>query len=255
MKDGVSEDSVVKGSVVLVSGWAMSANILGGLADALKQQGCSIKVMSLADADGESWDELLEALKVLVGDQPAVLAGWSLGGNLCARFAARYPELASGVLTMGSTPCFVAGENWQAGKHPDAYQEFADAVAEDFPATIKGFAPLCAHGSDNRKTQVRALRSAAMWAVEQQETTNWRALLDRLAEDARSEWQKVSCSGVHLLAEGDTLAKPGIAQDLQSLLPQHTVTLLPGSHCIFMDHQDTVTQTLITMLKHDSEGR
>lgn len=232
--------------VILVSGWCMSAEVMSPLAEALVAQGYSVESMSLAEADGESWDALLGALNHKVNGQPTLLVGWSLGGNLCARYAVRYPENVTGLVTMGSTPSFVAAESWPAGKHPDAYQEFANGVAADIQLAMKGFAPICARGSVDLKASIRALRASAKWAVSQD--TDWRVLLDRLAEDARLEWSGVTCPAVHLLAESDPLAKPGIAADLQKLVPSHKVQVLPGSHAIFLDNTDTVVKTIRTML-------
>ena len=60
---------------------------------------------------------------------------------------------------MGSTPSFVAADNWPAGKHPDVYQEFADSVAADIQLAMKGFAPICARGSADLKSQYSVFES------------------------------------------------------------------------------------------------
>ena len=70
----------------------MSAGVMNPLAEALVAQGYNVSSLSLADADGESWDALLSALDRQVNGQPALLVGWSLGGNLCARYTAKHPE-------------------------------------------------------------------------------------------------------------------------------------------------------------------
>ncbi|WP_281646499.1 alpha/beta fold hydrolase [Parendozoicomonas sp. Alg238-R29] len=231
--------------VILVSGWCMSADVMEPLAEALSSQNCNVSSMSLADAAGESWEALLTSLDHLVNSEPAILVGWSLGGNLCARYAAKHPENVVGVVTMGSTPSFVATEDWPAGKHPDAYQEFADGVAADIQLAMKGFVPICARGSTDLKSAIRTLRASAKWALAQQ--TDWRVLLDRLAEDARSEWKKITCLGIHLLAENDPLAKLGIADDLLKLLPAHNIQVLPGSHAIFLDNTNSVVEAVKTI--------
>ncbi len=232
-------------AVVLVSGWAMSADVMTPLAEALVVRGCTVRVMSLADADGESWEALLSALDKQVGEDKCVLVGWSLGGNLCARFAARHPDKVAGLVTMGSTPCFVACDSWPNGKHPDAYQEFADGVAADLSRTLKGFAPICSRGSEHLKDTIRLLATSTKWVLAQ--STDWCKLLDRLVEDARGEWQQVSCPTVHLLAEQDPLAKPATANDLKALLPEHEVRILTGSHVLFLDHKNIVVDIVTGM--------
>ena len=232
--------------IVLVSGWCMSADIMSPLADALIGEDLSVISMSLADARNESWDALLSALDNKVGEQPALLVGWSLGGNLCARYAAQYPDKVVGLVTMGSTPSFVAAEDWPEGKHPDVYQEFVDGVEADIQLAMKGFAPMCTRGSANLKATIRTLRASAQWATAQE--TNWQELLNRLAEDARPEWKNVTCPTVHLLADSDPLAKAAIAGDLKKLAPAHRVQVLSGSHAIFLDHTEVVVQTIRTIL-------
>ncbi len=239
--------------VILISGWAMSADILHPLAEALEAKSHSVESMSLADAEGESWDQLLSALGSQVGSRQVVLVGWSLGGNLGARFAAKHPDKVIGLITMGSTPSFVRADDWPEGKHSDAYQEFADGVAADIQAAMKGFAPVCARGSDDLKAAIRSLRASAKWALSQ--GTDWRVLLDRLSEDARSEWQKVSCPGFHFLAENDPLAKPGIAPSLQVLMPDHVVRVLSGSHAVFLDHTDEVVQAVDALITKKVQGQ
>ncbi|CAM3471312.1 alpha/beta fold hydrolase [Parendozoicomonas haliclonae] len=244
--------STVVDSVVLVSGWAMSAEVLAPLAQALEQSGWQVQAVSLAEAEGSTWEDLYTLLNSKVGQSLPVLVGWSLGGNLCSRFAAKYPDRVSGVVTLGSTPSFIARDGWTQGKHPDAYQQFADGVAANIQGAMKEFAPVCARGSHDLKGTIRALRASAKWALEQ--NTDWCDLLNRLAEDARSEWQQVQCPAVHLLAEQDPLAKASIADDLQALLPGQTVKVLDGSHAIFLDHTDAVVDVVTTVRNKNKEG-
>ena len=232
-------------AVVLVSGWAMSGEVLAPLAEGLRAKGCDVSCLSLADAEDESWESLLQMLDSHICSRRVVLAGWSLGGNLCARYAAQYPANVAGLVTMGSTPCFVSTADWPNGKHPEAYQVFAEGIAADMPVAMKGFAPVCVRGSHDLKRAIRTLRASAKQAMER--TTHWRTLLDRLAEDARSEWKKVRCTAYHFLADQDPLAKPEIAQDLAMLLPTHKVRVLSGSHAIFLDHTETILKTIMAM--------
>ncbi|MCL6271204.1 alpha/beta hydrolase [Sansalvadorimonas sp. 2012CJ34-2] len=229
-------------AVVIVSGWAMSAEILSPLAEALESSGHHVTSLSLAEAQGETWDDLYALLDTAINGQKTVLVGWSLGGNLCARYAARNPEKVAALVTMGSTPSYVTADGWTGGKHPDAYKEFADGVAADIQTAMKGFAPVCARGSNDMKGAIRAFRASAKWALGTD--TDWRELLDRLAEDARPLWSQVSCPALHFLADSDPLAKSDIATDLQALVPQHKVTVLSGSHGIFLDHTEEVVQAV-----------
>ena len=228
--------------IVMVSGWAMSADILNPLAHELKSLGYDTVQVSLAEAAGESWEDLYRLVDSQLDNHPAVLVGWSLGGNLCTRFAAKFPEKVKALITLGSTPCFLASDNWPFGKHPDASREFADAVAADARAAMKEFAPVCARGSLDMKKAIRAFRASVKWALGT--TTDWRELLNRLEEDARPQWQQVACPTHHILSDSDPLAKPELAGDFNILLPQHKVSVLQGCHGIFLDHPKVVAECI-----------
>lgn len=232
--------------IVVVSGWAMSAEVMAPLVDALREQNCPVTVMSLTDAPEQNWEDLLTTLAQKIDNQRSILIGWSLGGNLCMRFAARYPQLISHVVTLGSTPCFVATDNWCYGKPELEFQAFTKAVKNDIAAAIKGFIPVCATGSPDTKGTIRLLRQTLPWALAHKDI--WPGLLNRLADDARSEWQKVICPSTHFLATHDPLAKVTINKDLALLLPNATIHTVDGSHTIFADHTKSLVEILLAVM-------
>ncbi len=231
--------------IVIVSGWAMSAEVMMPLAEALRGSGAEVSVISLADAEGQDWHSLLTTLAQQVNGKPVLLVGWSLGGNLCMRFAAHYPELVAGVVTIASTPCFVQQPDWPQAMPERQYQEFALSVANNIPATLKSFPALCASGSADQKATTRLLRAQVPWALAR--ANIWPALLDRLVEDARSEWQQVQCPAIHLLADSDPLSRSTIAENLQQLLPSHRVQTVTGGHAIFIEHQQLVVESIFSL--------
>ena len=232
--------------IVVVSGWAMSAEVMAPLVDALRAQNCPVTVMSLADAPEQNWEDLLTTLAQKIDNQRSILIGWSLGGNLCMRFATRYPQLISHVVTLGSTPCFVATDNWRYGKSELEFQAFTNAVNNDITAAIKGFIPVCANGSPDTKGTIRLLRQTLPWAVAHKDI--WPELLNRLADDARSDWQKVICPSTHFLATHDPLAKANISKDLALLLRNATIHIVDGSHTIFADHTKSLVESLLVVM-------
>ena len=183
-----------------------------------------------------SWESLLTTVAQRLGERKTVLVGWSLGGNLCGcvlRTDIRN-RVARIVVTLGSTPCFVATDGWSHGKTAEEFQAFTNAVVENMAVVLKGFIPTCASGGADQKGAIRLLRQTTAWTLEQGDI--WPELLARLAEDARSVWQKRSGSGDPLSGSSDPLAKVAIADDLQRLQPEHNVRVVTGSHAIFFDH-------------------
>lgn len=234
--------------IVIVSGWAMSAEVMEPLAEALRTGGAEVSVISLAESPGQDWESLLTALATQVRGESVVLVGWSLGGNLCMRFAACNPQLVAGVVTLASTPCFVRQPDWPRAMPEQEYQAFAQALTNNMLATLKGFPALCASGGRDQKATTRQLRAAVPWVIER--ANIWPPLLERLVEDARSEWQQVQCSAIHLLADSDPLAQSTIAEDLQRLLPTHQIRTVDGGHGIFIDHQTLVVETIDSLGDH-----
>ena len=232
-------------TIVLVSGWAMPACSLCALTCELQTRGHNVATMALSDADSANWHDLMAALEHRVGDQQVVLVGWSLGGNLCMRYAGLRPNRISAVVTLASTPCFVVEPGWPAGMDTHTWQRFMGKAEENIEQAMAEFVYLTARHAENEKKTFRLLHREAMATATHR--LKWSAMLALLAEDARSHWQAVSAPVHHLLAEGDLLTRPATAALLQSHFPAQKVSIVPGSHALFVDHAKSITDLINTL--------
>lgn len=94
---------------------------------------------SLPDGDPLlSWtDALMENIS-----EPVILCGWSMGSILALSAASCYPKKIAKLVLLGSTPCFVARTDWQAGMAHESARRFRDDVRTDPVATLRRFIAL-----------------------------------------------------------------------------------------------------------------
>ena len=227
--------------IVLVSGWAMSAEVFTEASVLLESQGYRVRCLSLDEAEGVCWPSLLACLNSVV-TEPALLAGWSLGGDLCMRFAACYPDRVKAVITLGSTPCFVRRPDWRSGQAPAAFRAFSTGLARRGPAAASRFVAVCASGSLD--PAARRLQLAAAAQDVHHGATDWEKLLGRLGEDSRAEWQKLACPACHCLGTADALVSSDTAAELAQLVPGQRVWVRPGGHALFLDYPQLLTEAV-----------
>lgn len=69
------------------------------------------------------------------------LIGWSLGGLFAMRFAVEIPEHLHGIMTIGSTPYFIAEEHWP-GEEYTLFRGFVKKIQDNPANTLHDFLKL-----------------------------------------------------------------------------------------------------------------
>ncbi len=100
---------------------------------------------------------LLEAVGQVL-PQKCYLMGWSLGGLVATALAARYEDKIEKLITVASSPCFVANENWPFGMNKQVLESFIGLLSEDFKATLNRFLMIQTMGSATQKQDVAQLK-------------------------------------------------------------------------------------------------
>jgi pimeloyl-ACP methyl ester esterase len=122
--------------VVFVHGWGMSLDVWDRqvLALADEYRVICVDVRGHGDspkpADGYTYDDHVADLRALfekLGLSGVTLVGWSMGGGISSRFAARTPFVNKLVL-VGAPPKFEATEDFPQGLSHDACVAFHDAI-------------------------------------------------------------------------------------------------------------------------------
>lgn len=225
--------------LVLLHGWGMQSDIWQTLIPEL-QQHYRITVIDLPglgrSAECLPQDYDLEAVVAAIADAApasAIWLGWSLGGIIALAFARRYPDRVSRVITLGSSPCFVARDDWSFGMDETTYAQFEADLQANPTKTLQRFNRLQVHGSATARTDLKILKQIV--ADVQPSDRGLIASLALLRQDYRELYRAIDIPSLHLLCELDTLAPAAMADALSQLQPDaHITVLAEQSHVGFL---------------------
>lgn len=128
--------------IVLLHGWGANRSVWSPLLDSLKNKlrchlvdlpGCGLA----QENQVVEFDALLDELAQQLPDQ-AIYCGWSLGGLIAMVMAHRYPRKVKRLLTIASSPCFVARGDWP-GIKPQLMDGFMQGIEANSRLTLKRF--------------------------------------------------------------------------------------------------------------------
>ena len=210
--------------LVLLHGWGMNSGVFYGVAEALARA----NRVHLLDLPGFGFSQspanpphtLQTWLDQLATQLPASchLLGWSLGGQLATLLALRAPERVKSLITVASSPCFVAKEGWPGMAH-SVLANFARALQQDAAKTIERFLAIQAMGSETAREDIRQLRSRLL----ERELPDGAALtlgLELLAElDLRADLAHLTQPRLRLYGRLDSLVPVAVAEVLAQLDP------------------------------------
>lgn len=182
------------------------------------------------------------------------LAGWSLGGMLATRLAARAPLRVQGLMTLASNACFVSRSSWPNAMEPEIFSTFLHGFEQSPSLTLKRFSGLMSKGDNHERELLKSLRrdGAASWqksvalCSEPTASQNWLWGLEWLRElDNRQNFSELTVPGLHLLARDDALVPVDIAPSLRALnVSQRVDVIASASHAI---HWSQPSQVLSAM--------
>ena len=147
--------------IVLVHGWGADSQIWGDLPQQLSQW-ADVITLDLPGFGGSeclqdySEQSLMDWLHRALPNQ-CLLMGLSLGGMLCQRYAAHYPQQVRGLITISSNRQFVADKSYQAAMSPSDFRSFTRSWRHDSQSCLKRFASLQAQGDLHQRQLTRRL--------------------------------------------------------------------------------------------------
>lgn len=181
--------------------------------------------------------------------EPLAVCGWSLGGQVALRWAAREPDKVRRLILVASTPCFAERADWRFGMASAVLEKFAAELEQDHAATLRRFIALQLRGSENERELLGMLRER-LFSRGEPDMGALRAGLDILrAADQRAELQAIRQPTMVITGERDRLTPPAASHYMAQALPTARVVEVAGAaHAPFLSHPDIFVEQIKSFL-------
>ncbi|MGB2079846.1 MAG: pimeloyl-ACP methyl ester esterase BioH [Vibrio sp.] len=234
--------------LVLIHGWGMN----GAAFEQVSQELGKYFTLHIVDLPGYGFSQAVDvenfeqlcASVLENAPEKAVYVGWSLGGLVATQIALTQPQRVSHLVSLASSPKFVADESWQ-GIDPAVLADFSTQLKADFQKTVEGFMALQVMGSPSARQDIRQIKQA----VFSRPMPNPKALslgLDCLAQvDLRAQLSELQMPFLRLYGRLDRLVPRQCAKAVLEYAPQSQAHVFKASsHAPFMTESDLFVQTL-----------
>ncbi|MCB4434650.1 pimeloyl-ACP methyl ester esterase BioH [Alteromonas sp. McT4-15] len=188
-------------------------------------------------------DSLARAIVEVLPEQ-CVLVGWSLGGLVAQKVALMVPEKLTGLVTIASTPRFIAGPGWP-GIAADLLKMFETQLEKNFQKTLERFLAIQAMGSDTAKHDIKTIRQQVTQYPDPAEEALKKGLRILSTEDMRQDVGRIAVPTLRLYGRLDSLVPTSGIDQICELHPQSDVVVLPhASHAPFISHPQQTADIL-----------
>lgn len=252
--------------LLFIHGWGMHGGMWGGVTGRLAQhhrvlavdlpghgfsgKGEAGRGKGEAGAPPFTLDGVVaELAERFAGEAPLTVCGWSLGGQIALRWAARHPEQVARLVLVSSTPCFVQREGWDCAMSGPVLESFAGALQQNYLQTLRRFLSLQLRGSEQERELLAVLR-ASLLARGEPDLAALRAGLDILRDsDQRAALPEVRQPTLVLAGVRDTLTPLQASEYLAERMPQARLAAIGGAaHAPFLSHPDEFVACLLDFL-------
>jgi len=191
--------------------------------------------------------------------QPSVIVGWSLGGLIATDLALRYPDKVLGLVTVASSPCFLAKEksvnetgyafNSWPGIQPEVLKMFHQQLAQNTKKTIDGFLKIQAMGSPHVRQDIKVIRDLVMQYELPHEKTLDESLALLETVDLRNQLQQINTPTLRLYGKLDGLVPKAAIDLVSNLMPKSDVHIFDkASHAPFISHPKAFNEVLLNWI-------
>ncbi len=243
--------------LLLIHGWGMHGGMWGEVAARLAQ-GFRMLVVDLPGhgrspgiegrGSSSALDSIVDELSAQF-DEPLTVCGWSLGGQIALRWAARHPRQVSRLVMVASTPCFVRQPGWDCAMAPDILAQFAAALQQDHVATLRRFLALQVRGSEGERELLARLRSALFSRGEPDMSALQSGLEILRDSDQRASLPEIGQPVLVIAGERDTLTPPQASRYSVERLPDARLKIIEGAaHAPFLSHPEKFMESLKSFL-------
>lgn len=239
--------------LLLIHGWGMHGGIWGGMVEQLARH-CRVICVDLpghgASAPPAEFtlDRLVQGLSAQF-DEPLIVCGWSLGGQVALRWAAQHPEQVNRLILLATTPRFVRHTDWPHALAADTLQDFAESLLANHTQTLKRFLALQVRGSDNERELLTSLRRR-LFSRGEPDMDALRGGLEILRDtDLRVSLPFVRQPALAIAGERDMLTPLAASAYMAQTLPDARLVEVAGAaHAPFLSHPETVIGSMVNFL-------
>ncbi|HEY4435142.1 MAG TPA: pimeloyl-ACP methyl ester esterase BioH [Lelliottia sp.] len=226
--------------LVLLHGWGLNAEVWHCIQEELASQ----FRLHLVDLPGFGrshgfgampLDEMAQAV-LEHAPQKAIWLGWSLGGLVASQIALTHPERVQALVTVASSPCFAAREEWP-GIKPEVLAGFQQQLSEDFKRTVERFLALQTMGTETARQDARMLKSAVL-ALPMPDVEVLNGGLEILKTvDLREPLAALAVPHLRIYGYLDGLVPRKVVPMLDELWPQsESLVIAKAAHAPFVSH-------------------
>jgi len=238
--------------LVMIHGWGMHSGMWMQARDLLSQH----FELHLVDLPGMGYSKNLDIYNLhSVAEEiaeaipnNAYLLGWSLGGLIATKVALITP--IKKLILVGSTPCFVARDDWQQGMPSDVFESFFAGALQDYQGTMNKLLALIAMGSGNARATTKMLREALSFRPEPNQQGLLGALDILRTGDLRADLPSIETPSLLIHGVLDKLASLSAAEWTAKALTNAELIALPNAaHEPFISHPELFTQKVTEFLR------
>lgn len=240
-----------KSHLVLLHGWGLNAEVW----DCITPELSSHFTLHLVDLPGFGRSagfgalSLEEMTRLVLEKAPekAIWLGWSLGGLVASQAALTAPDRVQALVTVASSPCFTAHDNWP-GIKPDVLSGFQRQLSEDFQRTVERFLALQTLGTESARQDARRLKSAVL-ALPMPSVDVLNGGLEILkTADLLETLSGLNLPFLRLYGHLDGLVPRKVVPLLDELWPQSRSIVFPkAAHAPFISHSSLFVNSLLTL--------
>jgi pimeloyl-[acyl-carrier protein] methyl ester esterase len=199
-------------------------------------------------------DTIVDGLDAALSSEarPLTLLGWSFGGLIAQRYAARYPARIRRLVLVCTTPRLTVAPDWPFGVDEDVLLRFGDELAVAYAATLKRFLTLQMQGASDPRPVLASLRAQLFARGAPDPAALASALHILLGTDLRSGAAALAQPALVVTGGRDTLTPPGAGAWLAQAMPDaRLVAIEQAAHIPFLSHPAAFNAALADFL-HDN---